>query len=169
VDRVIEPYRIFNLRGDWYVAAFDQRRKAVRDFALHRILKATATTEPFRPDPGFDFKAYMAGAFSIEKGARPVNVAIRFEPRQARWIRERRWHQTARIQDRLDGGCVLRLRVAPTSELVRWVMQFGPEAEVLAPKALRSKIAEGHQRALGPYKDRKTPVSFRRRSQRAGG
>jgi predicted DNA-binding transcriptional regulator YafY len=167
VDRVIAPYRVFNLRGDWYVAAFDERRRAVRDFALHRIRKATPTTESFQPDPGFDFDAYMADAFSIEKGARPVNVAIRFEPDEARWIRERRWHKTARIQERLDGGCVLRMRVAATSEIVRWVMQFGPEAEVLAPKGLRSRVAEALARALDPYKDRKRPTSVRR-SERAG-
>ena len=141
LDRAIEPYRVFNLKGDWYVAAFDHRRRAVRDFALHRIRRAKVTDEPFEPDPAFDFKAYMADAFSIEKGGRPVNVAIRFSARQARWIRERPWHRSARIQERIDGGCVLRMRVAATSELERWVMQFGSEAEVLAPRSFRNALA----------------------------
>jgi len=160
-DRVIEPYRVFNLKGDWYVAAFDHRRRAVRDFALHRVRKATLTDEPYQPDPAFDFKAYMADAFSIEKGGRPVNVAIRFAPRQARWIREKRWHRSARIQERLDGGCVLRMKVAVTSELRRWVMQFGDEAEVVGPRGLRRQVADALAHARSLYTSRKAPSERR--------
>ena len=98
-DRVIEPYHVFNVRGDWYVAAFDHVRKEVRDFALHRIRKVTLTGEVFERDPAFDFKQYMADTLGIEKGGRAVEVAIRFAPRQARWIRERQWHKTQRVQD----------------------------------------------------------------------
>lgn len=142
LERLLEPYRIFNLSGCWYTAAFDHRRRSVRDFALHRIRGATLTAERYEIDPRFDFKKYMADAFRIEKGERSVNVAIRFAARQARWIRERPWHRSARVQERLDGGCVLRMKVAATSELRRWVMQFGKEAEVLAPRSFRNTIAE---------------------------
>lgn len=151
-DRRVDPYRLFNLKGDWYVAARDEKRGAVRDFALHRIRGITVTDEVFTPPPGFSFKRYMADAFSIEKGnRRAVNVAIRFAPRQARWIRERRWHSSARIQERLDGGCVLRMRVAVTSELRRWTLQFGAEAEVLAPRSFRRLMARELRAALKVY------------------
>jgi predicted DNA-binding transcriptional regulator YafY len=43
-DRRIRPYHAFNHRGDWYVAAWDERRAEVRDFALHRIRRVTLTT-----------------------------------------------------------------------------------------------------------------------------
>ena len=152
LDRVVEPYRVFNLRGVWYVVAFDHRRKSVRNFALHRIRKATPTEEGFEPDPAFDFNAYMADAFGIEKGGPTLNIAIRFAARQARWIRERAWHRSARIQERLDGGCVLRMRVAVTSELRRWVMQFGAEAEVLAPRVLRDAVVSELRAAEKAYR-----------------
>jgi predicted DNA-binding transcriptional regulator YafY len=149
-DRRIHPYHLYNLRGDWYVAAWDERRKAVRDFALHRIRRITTTTERYDAPRDFDFGRYMADCFGIEKG-RPVEVAIRFAPRQARWIRERRWHRSARIQDEMNGGLILRLKVAETSELRRWVLQFGSEAEVLAPATLRKAVARELEAALGGY------------------
>ncbi len=142
-DRTVDPYRIFNLRGTWYLAAWDARRRAVRDFALHRIRSAQLLDESFSPQPGFSFRKYMANAFSIEKGGRLANVAIRFAPRQARWIRERPWHRSARIQERIDGGCVLRMRVRLAGELRRWIMQFGDEAEVVGPPSLRRDVAKG--------------------------
>jgi predicted DNA-binding transcriptional regulator YafY len=153
-NRRIHPYHVFNLRGNWYVAAYDEERRAVRDFAIHRIRRITITTDAFEVERGFDFRKYMADAFGIEKGGRPVEVAIRFGPRQARWIRERKWHRSARIQEELDGALMLRLRVADTSELRRWVLQFAAEAEVLSPPSLRTAIGEALRAAAAAYRDR---------------
>jgi predicted DNA-binding transcriptional regulator YafY len=156
-DRRVRPYHVFNHRGDWYLAAWDERRAAVRDFALHRIRRVTATTERYEIPADFDARAYLGEAFAIEKaarGARPVDVAIRFAPRQARWVRERRWHPSARVQDALDGGCVLRMRVAGLGEVKRWVLQFGAEAEVLSPAALRREVVGELERARGVYGER---------------
>jgi predicted DNA-binding transcriptional regulator YafY len=136
------------------VAAWDAARAAVRDFALHRMRRITLTTEAYEIPDTFDREAYLAEAFAIEKGGRPVEVAIRFGPRQARWIRERRWHATARVQGALDGGCVLRLKVAGLAEVRRWVMQFGADAEVLKPASLREQIAADLAAALSTYRNR---------------
>jgi predicted DNA-binding transcriptional regulator YafY len=153
-DRTVDPYHVYNLRGTWYLAAFDHRRRSVRDFALHRIRSARELSEGYAIDRSFRFARYMADSFGIEKGGRAVNVAIRFAPRQSRWIRERSWHPTARIQERLDGGCVLRIRVSGLDEVKRWVMQFGPEAEVLAPKKLREEVSRSLDRARALYRPR---------------
>lgn len=150
-QRTLHPYHLFNHRGDWYVAGWDEARKQIRIFALHRIRRATLATSSYEIPPTFRFDQYMADAFAIQKGERPVAVSIRFAPRQARWIRERRWHKTARVQERLDGGLVLNLRVAETSEIRRWVLQFGSEAEVLAPRSLRDAVARELQAALSAY------------------
>lgn len=153
-DRRIRPYHVFNHRGDWYVVAFDARRSAVRDFAVHRIRRITVTTEAYEVPREFDFQRYAADAFGIEKGTKPVQVKIRFGPRQARWIRERTWHPTARVQGLIDGGCILRLAVTGLGEVRRWVMQFGSEAEVLAPAALRRQVAEDLEAASAAYRPR---------------
>ena len=153
-ERRIHPYHLFNHRGDWYVAAWDEARKEVRIFALHRIRRAMTMTGSFEVPADFNFRRYMADAFGLQKGGKAVNVAIRFAPRQARWIRERRWHRSARIQEGLDGSLVLSLKVAETSEIVRWVLQFGHEAEVLEPASLRAAVAEQLGAALSAYQRR---------------
>lgn len=118
--------------------------------------RVTLTTESYEVPRGFDFRRYMADSFGIEKGGRPVEVAIRFKPHQARWIRERKWHRSARIQEELDGGLTLRLSVADTSELRRWVLQFGSQAEVVAPAALRRAVADELKAASMAYRDTHT-------------
>jgi predicted DNA-binding transcriptional regulator YafY len=154
-QRRIHPYHVFNHRGDWYLAAWDELRRQVRIFALHRVKRATLTTERYDIPRTFNFRDYMADAFGIQKGEKTVPVAIRFAPRQARWIRERRWHPSARLQERLDGGLVLHLRIAETSEIRRFVLQFGHEAEVLRPKSLRKEVAADLAATLAAYKPRR--------------
>jgi predicted DNA-binding transcriptional regulator YafY len=151
-ERRVHPYHVFNHRGDWYLAAWDEARKDLRIFALHRIRRATPTTGSYEVPPDFSFAKYMADAFGVQKGDKPVNVSIRFAPRQARWIRERRWHRSARVQEGLDGSLVLKLTIAETSEIVRWVLQFGSEAEVLEPPSLRAAVAEQLRASLTAYR-----------------
>jgi predicted DNA-binding transcriptional regulator YafY len=45
--------------------------------------------------------------------------------------------------------------VAETSEIQRWVMQFGNEAEVLAPASLRRAVKEDLQAAVKLYRGRR--------------
>jgi predicted DNA-binding transcriptional regulator YafY len=151
-ERRVHPYHVFNHRGDWYLAAWDEARRDVRIFALHRVRRATPTTGSYEVPADFSFRKFMADAFGVQKGDKPVDVAIRFAARQARWIRERRWHRSARVQEGLDGSLVLNLRVAETSEIVRWVLQFGSEAEVLEPPSLRAAVAEQLRASLAAYR-----------------
>jgi len=155
VQRRIHPYHVFNFRGDWYVAAFDERRKDIRTFALHRIRRVIRTTETFEVPPRFNFKKYMEDAFGIQKGDTPVHVSIRFARRQARYIRERKWHETARLQEEMGGSLVLHLKIAETSEIRRWVMQFGSEAEVLKPASLRKSVLEHLEDGVRTYRGRR--------------
>jgi predicted DNA-binding transcriptional regulator YafY len=139
-DRVVEPYRLYNLRGSWYMAARDQGRRQVRDFALPRVEAVRLLDERYQIPDAWTFERYMRGSFRIEKGGTPTLVQIRFAPRQAPWIREKSWHPTAKIRDTRDGGCLLTMRVAGLGEVKSWVMQFGAEAEVLKPHGLRLAV-----------------------------
>lgn len=152
--RELHPYRIFNMKGDWYVAAFDPGHREVRDFAMHRFQSASVLKKRFVRDPSFDFEEYKARAFGIEKAARDaqaVRVRLRFSPHQSRWIRERQWHSTARLHEERGGGLTLDLDVVESSELVRWILQFGPEVEVIEPHSLRLQVATQLRKATGLY------------------
>jgi proteasome accessory factor B len=154
-QRRVHPYHVFNHHGDWYVAAWDEHHDDVRIFALHRIRRLTSTDEPFEMSPRFSFKKFMKDAFAIQQGEKPVDVSIRFAARQARWIRERKWHSTARVQEEMGGGLVLHLKVAETCEIKRWVMQFGSEAEVLKPASLRRAIKDDLAATVKLYRGRR--------------
>jgi predicted DNA-binding transcriptional regulator YafY len=139
-ERTVNPYHFYNARGDWYLVAHDHRRNAVRNFHLGRIEMWQVLAETFEPDAAFCAADFLDGGFLTEVGP-PVDVAIRFDSYQARWIRERRWHATQTIEEQPDGGLILRLRCGGLDEIKRWVMSYGGHAEVLAPPELRAAVA----------------------------
>lgn len=151
-ERTVNPHHIYNMRGDWYVFAYDQNRKEMRNFHLGRVDWWQVLAEGFERVPNFSANDWMRTAFQTERGGEPEDVAIRFDAYQARWIRERRWHETQQpLKDTPDGGVILRFRSAGLGEVKRWVMQYGPHAEVLAPEQLRQAVAEELRRAAETY------------------
>jgi predicted DNA-binding transcriptional regulator YafY len=93
----------------------------------------------------------------------------------ARYIRDRLWHPTQKFRDLDDGRLEMTLRVADTLEVRRWILGFGPEAEVLEPATLRDALrreAEALAHKLAPQRrlpmraplpmSEQTPSHFRR-------
>jgi predicted DNA-binding transcriptional regulator YafY len=56
------------------------------------------------------------------------------------------------VQELLHGSLELHLKIAETSEIRRWVMQFGAEAEVVRPASLRRAVAEELAASLKRYR-----------------
>jgi len=70
----------------------------------------------------------------------PVHVKVRFDPEIARYITEREWHPSQKIRKNRDKSVVLELTVGGTLEIKRWILSFGPQAEVLEPDTLVEEI-----------------------------
>ncbi len=140
--RTAQPYHLHNARGDWYLLAFDHARNEMRTFHAGRIESLRLGDKGFVRDPQFDSGAWNRQAFVTEISAQVKPIAIRFDEYQARYIRERVWHETQSIEDLPDGGAILHFQSSGISEIKRWVMQYGAHAQVLAPPELRRAVQE---------------------------
>lgn len=152
-ERIVNPYHFYNIRGDWYLLAYDHRRQNIRNFHLGRIEAWRVLNQHFEPDSDFSAEQYMAQGFLTEVGEKVFNVIIRFDEYQARWIRERRWHATQQIEELPDGGLILHFRAGGLDEIKRWVMSYGAHAEVLEPTELRVAVAEEVHKLAKIYPD----------------
>lgn len=139
-ERTIEPYHLCNIRGDWYVIAFDRLRNEFRNFLVARIEDWKLLPEKFQRDLKFSVSDWMGIAFQAERGGELADVSIKFNTRTARYIRERNWHASQKIEENEDGSLILHLITSGLGEVKRWVLQYGSGAEVLAPESLRDEI-----------------------------
>lgn len=140
--RVISPYALVYAEGSWYTLAHCQEREAVRAFRLDRIITVHLVGDGFEVPPDFDPRHYLAEG-RLYRSEDEIEVTIRYSPSIARWIRERE-----RVTPESDGSIVLRHRVADPRWVVGHVLQYGREAEVLAPPEIRRLVGETLRRML---------------------
>jgi len=57
-------------------------------------------------------------------------------------VGERVWHPSQRLKKRKDGGLDLFIRTRGWKELVRWVLSWQPDMEVVTPLDLRKRVAQ---------------------------
>jgi proteasome accessory factor C len=131
--RVIWPHQIVQRQRWWYVMAWCERVKGFRRFRVDRILEAELLDARFAPRADFESVTRAEEVFSAEAS---IEAAVSFNPRIARWLRER--YPSGR-EDR-DGRYVVKFRVADPAWFVREVLQYGAEAEVLGPESLREAV-----------------------------
>jgi predicted DNA-binding transcriptional regulator YafY len=153
-QRIVHPYHLVNMLGEWHLIAYDRFRERVIQFAVPRIRSWRAlTSERFEVDPNFSSEQYLSQSFQFEHGNEPVEIVIQFDAYQARYIRERRWEIPVQIEERPDGGLILRFTTGGLGAVQRWVMGYGSHARVLAPVDLARSVASEFRAALGNYAD----------------
>jgi predicted DNA-binding transcriptional regulator YafY len=147
-EYTIEPYRVVFAQGALYVVAFVPAYGQTRTFALDRIKSLSVTEDRFeaveREEDAF------AHSLGVHEG-KPERIEIRFEPRIARYVRERVWHQSQDVSDQPDGGVILTMNVSNDFALRSWILGFGALARVLSPPELVAQIADESARTASVY------------------
>jgi len=138
-DYRIEPYRLVFAQGGFYVVAYVPEYKELRTFAVERIQSLSITEERFEP---IDLPAdAFANSLGVNQGT-PERIEIVFEPRLARYVKERVWHSSQRIEETPDGALMMTLDVCNDFALRSWILGFGPLARVISPRELVRQIQE---------------------------
>lgn len=145
-SRILQPYHVACINGQWYVIGQDLDRKARRTFALPRISNLRVTNRAFSRPSDFTLEQHLGNAFGIFAGEGDHRVRIRLHGWAARIVTERFWHPTQTITEVDPETVEIEMRVSGFEELERWILGWGSCAEVLAPAELRQRIAEAGKR-----------------------
>jgi len=145
---LVEPQRLVFAQGGLYLVAFVPEYDQLRTFSVDRMLAISMTEERFEPrELPEDAFAHSLG---VHQGS-PERIDIAFEPRMARYVKERVWHSSQRIAEQPDGSVILTLTVSNDFALRSWILGFGPLARVLAPASLATQILEEVERTRSVY------------------
>jgi predicted DNA-binding transcriptional regulator YafY len=134
--RVVDPYHLANINGEWYLFAFDHARKDIRTFAPARIKSVKLTGKTFVRPQKFSLEKRLRGSFGVHSGQGEHEVVIRFNARAADYVREKKWHESQRLHGLKGGGVELSLKLSSLLEIERWVLSWGGDAKVLKPREL---------------------------------
>jgi predicted DNA-binding transcriptional regulator YafY len=151
-DYIVHPYHVAYFDGGLYLVGFVPEYRQLRNFAVERIRSFAASEKTFTPMVDGAASPF-ATSLGVNDG-RPERVEIEFAPRVARYIRERDWHPSQRLEDCPDGSVRLTMKVTRDWALRSWVLGFGPHARVIAPSALAEEIYEQLEEARDGYAPR---------------
>jgi len=146
--RIIDPYHLANINGEWFLFAFDHLRKDIRTFVPARVKAIRPTGESFSRPESFSPEKQLRDSFGVHSGQREYEVVIRFNERAADYIREKKWHDSQRLRDLKTGGVELRLKLSSLTEVERWVLNWGGDAVVVKPQELCQAVRQSAQKLL---------------------
>jgi predicted DNA-binding transcriptional regulator YafY len=135
--RIVHPYAVVPLRGKWFLVAHCERSSSVRFFRIDRVRAAARLTATF--DVPSDLPAEALANLSGDRAlVSPASerLVVRYSVRIARWIAEREEGEHG-----TDGSYLVSHPLADDAWAVRHVLQYGPEAEVVAPARVRERVA----------------------------
>lgn len=132
--RDVSPYSLAFAEQMWYLVTTGDEGE-LRFFRLDRVEGVDPLDDVFEPNEEIAERARAAGrAFASDA---TEQMTVRYSPRIARWVAEREGRQLD-----ADGGLTMEHTVADEGWAVRHVLQYGADAEILAPERLRDAMAE---------------------------
>ena len=133
VTRRVHPYVVREVRGGWYLWAFDEKSAERRLFRVDRIENATGLEQRFEPPEDAGDHEFIREGRAFH-GEPPQALRVKYSDTIARWIAEREVHET------VPGGIVVEYPLGDPAWAVRHVLQYGPDAEVLEPPEIREEV-----------------------------
>ena len=91
--RLVDPYHLANINGEWYLFAYDHQRKDIRTFVPGRIQSLKETGKAFDRPQKFSLEQRLRDSFGVHSAEGEYDIVIRFNARVADYIRERRLYR----------------------------------------------------------------------------
>ena len=152
-ERDISPQRLVHYRGNWYLDAWCHMRRGLRTFALECITSSRFGKVTFTKIAGVDLDAHFLPTYGIFSGGHRAEATLRFSPTIARRVRDEEWHPQQRLRVIEDGSLEMQLPFNPATpqELIKDILSYGDEVEVMEPDGLRNQVKEKLRKAVKQY------------------
>lgn len=141
-SRTVDPYGFIINAGRVYCVAYDHKRRDMRTFAVDNVVQPTMLARTFVRPSDFNVENYAAASISgVLHGEATTEVRVRFARRVGKAAAAASVVADRVVEAKPDGSVEIVYRVADTDELIRWVLGWGAQAEIVAPASARTKIA----------------------------
>ena len=150
-EREISPQRLVHYRDNWYLDAWCHLRNDLRSFAVDAIRDAKLVDGRAKEVPAAELDEHLGAGYGIFAGKKVEWATLKFTPEAARWVAAQSWHPKQRVRMEKDGSYFLELPYSESPELVMEILKYGADVEVMAPPALRQRVAEALRQASNRY------------------
>lgn len=150
-ERKVGPDFLYLTDGCIYLVARAVKSIEVKLYSLTRIQSVELLNDQ-NPNEELSKEQFIKGTFRSGYNRDQKKIVVRFDKEIADFVKERRWHSSQKSEPQADGTIVVSFQLGISRELVRWVVGFGSQAEVIEPKELRDMILEEAKKIVKNYK-----------------
>lgn len=142
-EYTLDPLHLSCREKDWYLVAQRDDKDEPFLYLLTRIQKLKVLDTAAAPH-AFDPAKFFRGSTGrwVPIGSKPVQATLRFAPAAVERVTDRVWAKGQKLDRHPDGSLTLRRRFGSLLEAKTWVLQWGANCEVEAPKPLREDVAQ---------------------------
>lgn len=140
--RTVQPYRLINLRGIWYLAATEGGR--LKAFSFSRMVQLRPSDRRFEPKP--DVQRQIEDEDDIWFNPDKTEVLLEVAPQAAYYFQRRKLlPQQATVKRLGDGGLILSSRISAANQILPIVRYWIPNVRILEPGWLEEALARDLQ------------------------
>jgi predicted DNA-binding transcriptional regulator YafY len=143
--RTLEPYRLVNNKGIWYLVATDEAR--LKTFSLSRINHLHIGTDTFEPNN--ELNRQIDDDDDVWFSAERTEVLLSIASQAAYYFQRRKLlpHQT--IDKELEnGGLIVSSRISHASQILPLVRYWIPHVRILEPRWMRDAMERSVRKYL---------------------
>ncbi len=145
-------YKIVHYVDEYYLLGIFGGEEEVHLISLHDIVDIKITDKAYSIPQDFSTEEYLKQAFAIEPG--PVEkIVLKIRKPLSDYIKNRIWHPTQKIEEQKDGSIILQMEVPVAEELIKWILGYGDDIEVLEPEKLIKIIMAKAERIYSLYRN----------------
>lgn len=136
--RRIEPHALVYYGASWYVKARCLLRREIRNFAVHRVSKATALEATFYPDKSIVNRLLDDHFLDYQEIA---GIRLLCNNRVKNFVEASPLHRDQAIEPYDGDRFLLLLPSMPEHEIIQWTLYQAGQVQLLEPAFLREKIS----------------------------
>jgi predicted DNA-binding transcriptional regulator YafY len=142
----IEPYKLINHKGIWYLVAKDGGK--LKTFAFTRIGPLRLNTPPSHFDPDPSVEKTLSEEDGIWLGEEKKEIVLKIAKEVASYFKRRKLIANQIIEKELeDGGLIVSAKVGHPNQVLPIVRYWIPHIRIISPEGLQGEI----ERELSEY------------------
>jgi len=135
--RTLEPYRLLNSKGIWYLVATDEGQ--IKSFSLSRISQLVTSGDIFTPST--DVHRQVDDDDDVWFGGDKTEVVLSVAPQAAYYFQRRKLLPQQTVDKELEnGGLIVSSRVNAENQILPLVRYWIPHVRILEPEWLKREL-----------------------------
>ena len=143
-SRRVVPLLLKEYRNRWYLISYDIDKESIITYALERMEDVIMSKKVYSEPIAFNAEKFFKNAVGItaSDSATPEKVIIKADNVAAKYIESQPFHHSQKVEKKGKNKTVFSMEVLISEELIRSLLSYAGEVEVIEPLSLREMMVK---------------------------